>query len=200
MRKPFLLLALISTVLYYAFLPLNSLIWDAMMAANAPEGADLERMRKGAAFMKYLGGIFVPIGLAFGIAISALALRLLSALFEPAANWRQSFTIATYGAYVVLPQQVITSFFVFIRSRSSAITPKDISFGAIRFIDEPSKIVTAALRPFDIFPIWATIICAVGLMVVVGMPRNRAILVAALTLICTALPGVAMAVLFGGKQ
>src|SRR5207253_8129347 len=58
--KPFLLLALISTVLYYAFLPLNSLIWDAMMAANAPEGADLERMRKGAAFMKYLGGIFVP--------------------------------------------------------------------------------------------------------------------------------------------
>jgi hypothetical protein len=197
--KPFLLLALICAVLYYAFLPINALVWDAMMVANAPEGADIERMRQGAAFMKYLGGIFVPIGLAFGITISAVAVRLLSAVFEPSANWRQSFLIATYGAYVVLPQQIITSLFVFIRSRSNTITPNDISFGALRFLDEPSKILTAALRPIDVFPIWGAIICAVGLMVVVGMPRTRAIMVAALSLIATVLPGVAIAALTGGK-
>src|SRR5688572_1173859 len=63
--KPFILLCAICIVLYYAFLPINAVLWDAMMVENAPPNADLEKMRAGAAMMKYLGGIMIPIG--FGL-------------------------------------------------------------------------------------------------------------------------------------
>ena len=68
--------------------------------------------------MKYLGGVFVPIGYGFMIAIMALGLKLASAVLEPGAKWRQAFLIATYAAYVGLIQQVLTTVSVYLKSRS----------------------------------------------------------------------------------
>ena len=196
---PFLLLCAVTIVLYYVFLPLNALVWEAGMIENAPAGADLEKMRQGAAFMKYLGGIFVPIGYIFITAITAVGLRLISAVVEPASGWRQSFMIATYSLFVAIPQQILGALMVYMRSRSGTVRLSDVSFGVLRFMEKPNPIVRAALGRVDLFPIWSAIICAVGLIVVVKMPRGRAILTAALTWLFIALPSLASAVLFGKK-
>jgi hypothetical protein len=188
--KPFLLLCAISIVLYYVFLPVNALIWEASMIANAPPEADLEKMRQGAAMMKYFGGIMVPIGYGMMIAGTALVMKLVSSVMEPGATWRQSFLIATYAAFVVIPQQILGALLIYIKSGSGTIEMKDASFGVLRFVEDPDKVLTAILGRFDIFPIWTAILCAVGLIVVVGMPRGKAFATAAITWLAIALPGL----------
>ncbi len=198
--KPFLLLCLIGLVLFYVFLPVNSLIMEAAMIENAPPNADLEQIRKGAVFMKYIGGIFVPIGYAFMIAVSALGLKLFSSLFEPAARWGQAFTIATYALFVTILQSILGVVMVYFKSRSGPVHTTDASFGVLHFMDKPDKIMTSILGRLDIFPIWTAVLCAVGLMVIVRMPRGKAIAVAAITWLFVALPGLAIAVLTGGDK
>lgn len=197
--KPFLLLCAVGIVLYYAFLPLNAAMWEAAMIENAPDGADLDRMRQGAALMKYLGGIFVPFGYAFMIAVTAVGLKLVSSLLEPAADWRQSFLISTFAYFVMIPQQILGGLLVFMKTRSGELHMRDASFGVLRFIEKPDQIVRALLGRLDIFPIWTAILCSVGLAVVVRMPRNKAILTAAITWALVALPGLVSALLTSRK-
>jgi hypothetical protein len=197
--KPFLLLTVLAIVLYYVFLPINALVWQAAMLENAPPGADTESIQKSAQFMKYLGGIFVPIGYAFVILFTALGLKFASSLLEPAAKWGESFTIATYSTFVVIPQQIIGALLVFLKSRSGAVELKDASFGALRFTEHPDAVTRAVLGRLDIFPIWSAVLCAIGLVVIVRMPRARAIATAAIGWLVVALPGLAMAALSGRK-
>jgi hypothetical protein len=197
--KPLLLLIAISIVLYYVFLPINALVWEAAMIENAPAGADVERMRQSAQFMKYLGGVFVPVGYGFIILVTALGLKFGSALLEPAAKWREAFLIATYSMFVAIPQQVLGALLVFIKSRSGAVEMRDASFGALRFVEQPDAFLSAVLGRLDLFPIWSAILCAIGLIVIVRMPRAKAFAVAAIAWLLIAIPALASAALFGQK-
>lgn len=197
--KPFLWVTAISFVLYYVFLPLNSLVWEAAMLENAPANADPERLRQGAAFMKYFGGISVVVVYLIGTVITGVGLKLISSVVEPAAKWREAFMIGAYSMFVGIPQQVVGALLVFVKSRSGTVSMKDVSVGVLRFMDKPDPVMNALLGRVDLFAFWAAAITAVGLMVVVKMPRGKAILTAALTWLFIALPGVAGAVLFGKK-
>ncbi|MGQ0562810.1 MAG: YIP1 family protein [Gemmatimonadota bacterium] len=198
--KPFLLFCAVSIVLYYLFLPLNGLVWEAAMAENAPPGANAEQVRQSAQFMKYLGGVFVPFGFAFVVAVTALGLKLVSSVLEPAASWGQAFLIATFSIYVVLVQQIAGTLAVFVKSRSSAVSTADVSFGALRFVQDPDPVLKAVLGRLDIFPIWSALLCAIGLIVLAGMPRAKAFATAAIAWLLVALPGVVSALLFGGRN
>ena len=197
--KPFLLLVAVSVALYYVFLPINALIWEAAMIENAPAGADLERVRQGAQFMKYFGGLFVPFGYGIVILFTALGLKFGSALFEPAARWREAFIIATYSMFVAIPQQILGSLLVFIKSRNGSVEMRDASFGALRFVEQPDAFMRAVLGRIDLFPVWSAILCAIGLVVIVRMPRTKAIAVAAISWLVVALPGLVGAA-FSGRQ
>jgi hypothetical protein len=197
--KPFLLLCAISIVLYYVFLPLNALVWEAAMLQNAPAGADAAAIRQSAKFMKYLGGVFVPFGYAFILLFTALGLKFGSAVLEPASKWGQSLTIATYSMFVVIPQQILGALMVFLKSRSGTVTMGDASFGPLRFVDSPDAFLTAVLGRLDLFALWSAALCAIGLIVIVKMPRAKAIAVAAIAWLVIALPGLASAALFGKK-
>ena len=196
---PFLLFCAVSIVLYYAFLPIGGLVWEAAMAENAPPNADADQIRQSAQFMKYLGGVFVPIGYGFMIAIMALGLKLASAVLEPGARWRQAFTIATYAAYVGLIQQVLTTVSVYLKSRSSAVSMADTSFGLMRFMPDADPVVKAMIGRIDLFALWSLALCAIGLVVIVGMSRGKAIAAAAIAWLLVALPGVVGALLQGGR-
>jgi hypothetical protein len=199
--KPFLLLAVISIVLYYVFLPINGQLFEVMMRQNAPANVTPEQMHKSAVFMSYLGGVFIAFGLAFGIALSAVILKIVSAVLEPAAGWQQAFMIATYSMFVVIPQSIISALLVFVKTRSGGtLALNDVSFGVLRFMDQPDKVLTAVLGRFDLFPIWSAALCAVGLIVVVKMPRGKAIATAIIAWLAVALPALAGAAMQrGGK-
>jgi len=194
--KPFLMLCVISIVLYYAFLPINTLVMEAAMALNAPPNADPEQIRRGAAFMKYLGGIFLPFGLLITIVITAVGVKLTSAVLEPAAKWGEAFLIATFAMFVAIPQQILGALLVFMKSRSGPISMNDVSFGVLRFIEKPDAVLRAVLGRADLFAIWAAVLVGVGLVVVVRMSRGKAVAAALMTWIFIALPQLASAVLF----
>jgi hypothetical protein len=196
---PFLLFCAVSIVLYYAFLPVGGLVWEAAMVENAPPNADADQIRQSAQFMKYLGGVFVPIGYGFMIAIMAVGLKLASAVLEPGARWRQAFTIATYAAYVGLIQQVLTTVSVYLKSRSGAVSMADTSFGLMRFMADADPVVKAMIGRIDLFALWSLALCAIGLVVIVGMSRGKAIAAAAIAWLLVALPGVVGALLQGGR-
>jgi len=196
---PFLLFCAVSIVLYYAFLPIGGLVWEAAMVENAPPNADADQIRQSAQFMKYLGGVFVPIGYGFMIAVMALGLKLASAVLEPGARWRQAFTIATYAAYVGLIQQVLTTVSVYVKSRSGPVSMADTSFGLMRFMPDADPVVKAMIGRLDLFALWSLALCAIGLVVIVGMPRGKAIAAAAIAWLLVALPGVVGGLLQGAR-
>ncbi|HEX6560054.1 MAG TPA: YIP1 family protein [Longimicrobiales bacterium] len=179
--KPFLLLCVICVVLYYVFLPVNTLVMQAAMVENAPPNADLEKIQQGAAFMRYLGGVFVPIAFAFTIAVTAVGLKLVSSLLDPAAKWGEAFLIATFSMFVTIPQQVLGAVLVFSKSRSGSVSMSDVSFGVLRFMGKQDPVMRALLGRADLFAIWSAVLLAIGLITIVHMPRGKAILTAAIT-------------------
>ena len=197
--RPFLLLCALSIVLYYVFLPINAVMWEAMMMENAPANADPAQLQQGAQFMKYLGGIFVPFGYIFMIGFTALGLKLASAMLEPSAKWGQAFTISTYAAFVVIPQQILATVMIYLKSQSGTVTTSDASFGVLRFMEKPDAVLQAVLGRLDLFPIWTAVLCAVGLVVIVGMPRGKALIAALIGWLFVALPGLAAAALRGAS-
>ena len=197
--KPFLMLCVISVALYYVFLPVNSIMMQAAMTENARGGATPEQIQKGAQFMKYLGGIFLPFGFLYLTAVTAVALKLVSSLIEPAASWRQAFLIATYSLFITIPQQILSALLIFIKSRSGTVAMRDASFGVLHFMNKQDPVMSALLGRLDLFAFWSAAICAVGLIVVAHMPRARAFASAAIVWLAIALPGLAIAALFGNK-
>ena len=196
--KPFLILCAVCIVLYYALLPVTGGIWEAVMRENAPPNANPDQIEQSAAFMKWLGGAFLPFGVIMVIAVSAVAIKLVSALLEPTATWRQGFMISTYSMYVAVPQSIITAIVVYIKSSTGGeLTMGDASFGLLRFMGtDIDPVMRNVLGRADLFAIWSAALVAIGLMHVVRMPRGKAIITAAIVWALIALPGLASAALF----
>lgn len=197
--KPFLILAAVSVVLYYVFLPIGGQLWEAAMLENSPPNATPEQIQQSATFMKYAGGVFIAFIYLFIVVTTALGLKLGSAVLEPAAKWRQAFLIATFSLYVSVVQQILSTITIFLASQSRAVTMGDASFGPLRFMPEADPLMKAILGRFDLFAIWSLVLCAIGLIVVVGMPRGKAFATAFIAWLVVSLPAVVGAILSGGK-
>ena len=195
--KPFLLLAAVSIVLYYVFLPIGGQLWEAAMRENAPPNASPEQLQQSATFMKYLGGVLVLFGYFFMIIVNAIGLKVGSAILEPAAKWREAFLIATYSLYVLILQQILATVSVFIASQSRTVTMGDASFGPLRFMPDADPMLKAILGRFDVITIWPIVLAAIGLMVIVGMPSGKAFATAAIAWLVASLPGVVGAIFSG---
>jgi hypothetical protein len=189
---PFAMASIIAIVLYYVFLPFNSLVFQAGMAENAPPGTDPEKLKQAASFMKALMVIILPVGFLVVTAVTAVGIKLVSSVIEPVATWKKAFMISAYALFVAIPQQLAIAGVVAVRQ-----IPKlsEASFGVLRFMDKPDPIARAVLGRIDIFPIWAAIIIAVGLVVAVGMPKGKAIATSAIVWAFVALPSLVGALL-----
>ena len=197
--RPFVILCAVAIVLYYLLLPVTGGMWEAAVRQNAPPDANRAQLSQMATIMKWAGGVMIPFGFIFMIAVSAIAIKLVSALLEPGSSWRQAFVIATFALYVAVPQSVITAIPVFFKARSGAdLSMTDASFGLLRFTGpDVDPVVRTLLGRTDLFAIWSAVLIAIGLMRVVRMPRNKAILTAAIVWALAAVPGLAGAALFG---
>ena len=192
--KPFLLLAAVSVVLYYVFLPIGGQLWEAAMLENAPPDAPAEQLQKSAQFMKYLGGVFVLFVYLFMVLVTGVGLKLGSAVLEPAAKWREAFLIATFAMYVVVVQQIATTLSVFFASQSGSVSMTDASFGPARFMPDADPVMKAVLGRFDLFTLWTVVLCAIGLVVVVGMSRGKAFATSVIAWLVVSLPAVVGAI------
>ena len=197
--KPFLILAAVSIVLYYVLLPVTGPLMEIAMRENAPPEATPAQLQQGATVMKYSMGIMAPVMYLLMIAGTALALKLVSSLLEPKATWRQAFVISTYAMYITVVQTLVVAIAVFIKSSMGGeLQTSDGSFGLLRFIDiGKDPVMRALLGRTDLFAIWIAVLLGVGLVHVVGMPRNKAFITAAIVWALVVLPSLAMAAISG---
>lgn len=197
--RPFLILSAVAVALYYVLLPVTGVVWEVAMQRNAPPEATVEQLQQSARVMRWAGGVLVPFGYLFMIAVAALSLKLVSSLMEPAASWRQSFLIPTLAMFITVPQSIISAIPVFIKTQSGERAAlEDMSFGVLRFASaDIDPVMRTLLGRLDVFAIWIAILIGVGLMHVVRMPKHKAFIAAAIVWALIALPGLASAALFG---
>lgn len=190
--KPFLILSAVSVILYYLLMPVTGVLLEAAMREGAPPEATAAQTDQMLNVMRWAGGIMVPFGYAFMIAVFAVGIKLLSSLLEPTASWRQSFLIPTYAMFIAVPQAIILALLVFVKSRGDGdFSAADASFGVLRLAGgDLDPVVKALLARFDLFAIWTCVLIAIGLIHVVRMPRDKAIITAAVVWVLAALPAV----------
>lgn len=193
--KPFLILAAVSVALYYLLLPITGAMIQASMVENAPATATPAQVEQSARVMKLLFGVMAPIFYFITVAGSAIAIKFVAMLFDGNASWRQSFAISTFAYYITVLQSVAVAIGGFLKTTlGGQPSGTDASFGLLRFIDVGhDPLLRALLARTDLFAIWAGVLFAIGLVHVIGMPRGKAAITAALVWVLIALPAVAMA-------
>lgn len=198
---PFIILSVISFVLYYVFLPANSAVMDAAMRARLPAGAQAPSAGAVHTF-QLLGGLFVPVGIGISVVFSGLLLWGMAVVTGGGLRFGQSVLITVYAAYVGILQQILASVLIILKSNQGAPIDvvRDFSFGLVRFL--PKDAVPAALVPLlgriDLFALWQAALWAVGVAVIAKTSRGRAILVAAGAWLIYAIPGMIRAAVFPG--
>lgn len=197
--RPFLILAIVGLVLYYVMLPVTGPMIEASMVENAPPETTAAQIQQSANVMKYVFGVMAPIMYLIMVAGTALALKFVAVLFDGHASWRESLIITTFAHYITVVQTLVVGVAAFLKSvMGGTATGTDASFGLLRFIDVGrDPVLRAVLGRTDLFAIWIAVLFAIGLMHVVGMPRGKAAITAAIVWALIALPSLAMAALQG---
>jgi hypothetical protein len=182
---PVLTLIGASVALYIVMLPANRRLL-AQGASNPQAAAFLEQW---GGLFQVLGGLLVPVNVLLTVGFAAILLRGAAGMFDIPANLRQTFLIATYAGFIVLLSQISSGVLALLRGGS--IDPvRDLSFGVLRFLGDAAPADARAwLGRLDLFAIWQAAVWAIGMHVVAGATRGRALASAAAAWLLFAVPG-----------
>ena len=197
--KPFLILAAINVVLYYALLPVTGPTIEAAMRENAPPNVTPAQLQQGAQMMKIGMGVIAPLMYLLMILGTGVAVKFVSALFDGTPTWGQSFAITTHAHFITVIQSLIVTASIFIMDvLGNPASGKSGSFGLLRFVDVGNDpVMRALLGRTDLFAIWIAALFGVGLITVAKMEKSKAFITAAIVWALIALPSLAMAALSG---
>lgn len=188
-KRPALILAGLSVLLYLVLIPANAAVMQAAMAEN-PEAA--EAMAQWRGLFHVIGAIFVPIMIAVLILYNGAIVWLGAKLLDAAMGFGRALLIATFAAYVMLPEQLAGGLMVLLR-RGEPIDPEtDLSVGVLQLIDAEalSPWTIALLAQIDVFSLWFAAIVAVGVHVVARATWTQAALVAAIVWLLGVVPAL----------
>lgn len=195
---PLLTLLALAVVFYFILLPANAIMMRASMAGN-PEA--LEAVGQFALIMQIAGGLIVPITYLILIGFTAALLLIVGRFAEIRTDFSRTMLIATYAGFVYLLAQIAGGVGVIIHGEAGLDVVRDTSFGVLRFIGstDMNQSIAALLRRIDIFSIWQAVLWTIGIRVIYNVTTMRAGLVAGVTWILFAVPGMIMGALgFGG--
>jgi hypothetical protein len=192
---PLLLLLAASVVVYLIMMPVNEIVMRAATAQDPNAAAAMERF--GTAF-RLVGAIFMPIGVAIGLAWSALLLFGFGRLFDIPTSFKRAFLIATYAGWIFLLAQLAGGLLLLILGGDDVTDlMAAVSFGVLRFTgsEDMAPTLVPLVGRLEVFVIWGAVIWAIGLRVVHGASRGQAIGTAAAVWVLSALPQIVMAAL-----
>jgi hypothetical protein len=197
---PLAVVAALSMVLYYAFIPVQTAFAQAQLADRLAGNPDAQaRMQQMGNTFQLIGGAFIPIMMAVIIALGAGITWVVAKLTGINLSMKQSLTINAFLGMLVVVQQIIVSVLAFLKvNRGEALHPfKDRSTGVIRFLDIDSMpdVAVAFLSRVDILAFWILIWTAIALVTVTGAPKGRAYLASAIIWVVGVLP-VLLGVIF----
>lgn len=189
LAPPLITLLLLAMAFYAIMLPATAAIMRAGMLEN-PEAA--QAMSQFGTLFQVLGGIFVPVTYLVVIAFAATMLTFGGRMADVRVEFSRAMLIATYAAFVYLLAQIAGGVAVLVHGEAGLDVIRDTSFGVLRFVGDAQMdgALVAVLRRFEIFAIWQALLWAIGLRVIYRISFTRAGLIAAVTWIVFALPGL----------
>lgn len=177
----FFILALLFALIGYVMLKNLSSVMDAQFAKQSAAALkqNPQITEDQLATMRRVGEKLAPIGFAVVAIISIFVLGigvwLVGKLFDSAADLKQSMVIATFASYPKLIDLLLTTVVGMTMGTGNIDNMFAAGPSAARFAGPgASMAVLGALSRISIGTIWATIVVAIGLRVMGGMPKQKA--------------------------
>lgn len=194
--QPFIVLVVLSIIVYVVSLPAQSAVVRAMMAQQGQNAQVIAAAQRYAGITRIVTAIVMPVILLVACAFTAALLWLAGRVVDIAVGFKEAFLIAIFARFVMLPAGLLKAGSLILADRSGSLHPiQDQSFGLLRFMHPAT--LPAALVPLlgqlDIFTIWQAAIWAVALAAMKDAPRGKAIAAAAMAWVVAAAPSVIMA-------
>ena len=192
LTHPMVTIALLSMVIYFVMLPLNS----AMFEANTQSPDAQEFMEQWGGLFRLAGGLLVPVTVLLGIAFASAMLWIGTRLASIEVDFRDTLLIATYAAFIYLLQSVAAGLSVMLAD-PPLDQVRDLSFGVLRFTggEGMNPLVIALLGRIDLFVLWQALVWVIGLRVLGRTSTGRAVAAAAVAWLLTGIPRALLALL-----
>ncbi len=185
--QPFVVLLIVSVVLYIVSLPANTVAMQAAAASN-PQAA--EAMQRMGGILRLVNGIIVPVAVAVLTLLIATGLWLAARAFDVPVGFKGALLVAVFSGFIGIPQSLARTASILLSNRDGVVDmTRDASFGILRFWgSDASPVLQGLLSRFDIFTIWQAAIWAIGLAVLGKVSKGRGIAAAALIWLLAAVP------------
>lgn len=180
-----LVLVVLSGILFFALRNGMAPVMDAEMAKaaaamaaknpniTADQIAAQQGMMEKFAVVGYV--LFMPIGIVITAVLLWIATKFISARVAFAA----AMMIATYSQLPRVVQMIVTAIQGLMLPPESITSQYSVQIGPARFLDSSANpVLLTFLGGFDVFTIWVTVLIAIGISVVAGVPRSRAAIAA----------------------
>ena len=181
-----LALVILSAILFFALRNGLSAIIDAEMAKQAAamakrnpnitpdQIAASQSMMEKFAVVGYV--LFMPIG----IVITAVLLWLAGKLVSASVAFAAAMMIATYAQFPRIAEMIVNALQGLLLSPESITSRYSVQLGPARFLDASANpFLLTIIGGLDLFTLWVTFLCALGLSVVARVPLSRAMIAAA---------------------
>ena len=139
-----------------------------------------------------VGPIFFAVFLTIGVFGSGFVLWLVGKLFDAKASLTAAFMIATYSEVPRIVQILVNAAQALFMSPDKLNSANSVGLNLARFMDpdRASPIAIALASRVDVFTIWVTVLLGIGIYVVGRVTKQQAAIVATVTWIAGALPGL----------
>ena len=192
-----LALIVITAVLFFALSNGLGPILDAEMAKQAaamaaknpnitPEQiAASQGMMEKFAVVGYV--LFMPIG----IIVTAVLLWLAGKLVGASVAFAAAMMIATYAQFPRVAEMIVNALQGLLLSPESITSRYSVQVGPARFLDTSANpFVLTLVGGLDLFTLWVTFLCALGLSVVARVPLSKGLIAAAAVWLVGLLPSL----------
>lgn len=179
---PLIVLIVVLTLLFLAGRPLFQSLIDSdaarEMTRRSMSAAAIENAKEWSAKMAVLSR---SIGVLVYVFLLGAVMMGVARLFDVKLSYKASCMIATYSGFPLIVRDVLGVVQGYLLSPDTLTSQHQISLSLARFVDPDatSPAVIALLAQFDVIGIWMMVLVGIGVAVVGGTTRQRAILIAA---------------------
>jgi hypothetical protein len=195
---PLITLLTLAVLFYLLLLPANAMITRAAMASN-PRGVVLSGNTM--LVIQLVGAVAVPVSYVAFIVFAAALLWLVGRFAEIRTDFSRTLLIATYGGFILLLSQLVAGALILLHGEAGLDPIRHLSLGVLRITGAEGigRALVPLLRRLDVFAIWQAALWAVGLHAIYRTTRSQAAIVAAVSWLLFAVPGLIMAALGMGQ-
>lgn len=175
------LLVIIAVILTIVFKTVNEPIMDAEasrgMAAAMKQNPQMteEQVNQGKKFFGNFAPIIVGVYFLIAPLLVGLCLWLVGKLVESKAQLGQMMMVATYAMFPRLLEAIVNSVQVLLLPEHLITGRFSVTLGVGRFLNpDTQQVLISILGRVDLFTLWVTFICAVGLAVMGKITMGRA--------------------------